>query len=393
MIANNDDRVPSAINRRDFAGRAALLMAGGVAISCAPGSVPPVPAPPASTAPAQAPAWQQEWDKLVSAAKSDGKLALVTVLGTGYRKSVEEFQATFPGIQVDHTQMMISQFGPKIRQEYQAGVRNFDVITTNHGPTITALRQEKVFQPVRPALFRPDVLDEKAWRDGFDAGWKDQGKMFAYAAMKVKNPMVWINTEMVAPGEIKTGLDLLNPKWKGKMIGGDPRSVGGGFMTTALRQAYGDDIVNRLWKDQDIVLGRNGDEMTRQLIQGKFAVGVNIGVPASTLRDYQAQGLGKNIVVIDPENTGVVIGGSDTLCFFDQAPHPNAAKLFINWFLTKAAQALWSKNAITNSRRADVDPVDPELFPVPGKTYLNADTEEAVPLHKVTFELANKALN
>ena len=60
----------------------------------------------------------------------------------------------------------------------------------------------------------------------------------------------------------------------------------------------------------------------------------------------------------------------------NNAPHPNAAKVFINWLLTKEGQMAWTTNTQTNSRRKDVPPGDPATYPIEGRKYVRVDVEE-----------------
>jgi ABC-type Fe3+ transport system substrate-binding protein len=45
----------------------------------------------------------------------------------------------------------------------------------------------------------------------------------------------------------------------------------------------------------------------------------------------------------------------------NKAPNPNAAAVFVNWLLSREAQDHWARNGNYNSRRTDVEPVNPEL--------------------------------
>ncbi|MSQ28336.1 MAG: hypothetical protein EXR51_09410 [Dehalococcoidia bacterium] len=69
-------------------------------------------------------------------------------------------------------------------------------------------------------------------------------------------------------------------------------------------------------------------------------------------------------------------GGISAAFAFNRAPHPNAAKLFVNWLLTKEGSTVWSKAAGTNSRRTDVPPNDPQLVPTPGMKLIAIDRDE-----------------
>lgn len=74
-------------------------------------------------------------------------------------------------------------------------------------------------------------------------------------------------------------------------------------------------------------------------------------------------------------------------------PHPNAAKLFLNWLLTKEAQTVWCKHAEINSRRLDVPIIREDLVPTPGKHYARVDLEEFTIEIDKTQEIASRVLN
>ena len=67
---------------------------------------------------------------------------------------------------------------------------------------------------MRPLLFRPDVVGDSNWLDGsFDAGWLDHDKQFGYTHTANKGgDQLWVNTDLVNQGDIKTFADLLDPK-------------------------------------------------------------------------------------------------------------------------------------------------------------------------------------
>jgi ABC-type Fe3+ transport system substrate-binding protein len=72
----------------------------------------------------------------------------------------------------------------------------------------------------------------------------------------------------------------------------------------------------------------------------------------------------------------------------NRAPHQNAARVFINWLLTKPAQAAWAKELQTNSRFAGVEPGNPDAVVPPGVTLTQIDSEELLGEVIRTQELA-----
>jgi ABC-type Fe3+ transport system substrate-binding protein len=92
------------------------------------------------------------------------------------------------------------------------------------------------------------------------------------------------------------------------------------------------------------------------------------------IQEFQDGGLGKGLVGLDIPDLAHTNGHSVFLV--NNAPHPNAAKVFINWLLTKEGQTAWITNTQTNSRRKDVPPGDPSTFPTAGVKYVRVDIEE-----------------
>lgn len=407
----------TAMTRREMLRLFGAVGAAAVAAACAQPAAPsptaapakptsaPAAAPPAPAAPTAAPVAKAaavpgavsdaEWEKLVAAAKQEGKLSVATYAGTGYRAAVEAFQEAFPGIQVEHSQFQSSSrdFVPRLLPEMKAGLYTWDVATM---PAQEQLRQVKPaggIDPIRPKIVRADVLDDKAWIGGFEAGFTDTDKKWGYQSVIIKFPTLYINTDVVKDGEIKTAKDLLDPKWKGKIIGGDPRSKGSGFVpATVMRLTYGDDILKQLYKDQEVVLSTDARQLTEFMVRGRYVLGIG-AVDKVILQDFVAEGLGKNLKSLDLPDMDFVSSANNHLWLLTKAQHPNAAQVFINWLLTKDGQEVFSKAARVNSRRTDVAPVDESLLPTPGVKYMSGDFEDFIPEQQTTQDLAKALLD
>ncbi len=75
----------------------------------------------------------------------------------------------------------------------------------------------------------------------------------------------------------------------------------------------------------------------------------------------------------------VKLQGGGTVALVKNAPHPNAARVFINWLLTKEGQTLYSRGYGSASRRLDVpNEGDPLKIPQPGMKYFNSEEEELI---------------
>ena len=386
-----DDR-SSGVNHPSLSRRAFLNTATGAgvaaaAMACAPAASPQAAAPavPPAAPPARA-AWVEEWDKLVSAAKGEGKLSVFTVAGAGYRKWMEAVQAALPGITVEHQSLPSSdQLPPKIVPERKAGVFSYDVLITSPVIALPRLRPEGVLDDLRPLLFRPDVLDDKAWSGGFEAGWLDNKKLLGYALADLLTPIA-INTDIIPESEARTVQDMLNPKWKGKIVWQDVRAGSTFTLFTSVRLRQGEEMVKRLVVDQEAVFSRDTRQITEGLVRGRYAMAS--GILAANLQEFWDAGLGKNVKLVDiPDVT--YINNAFAVWAVNRPPHPNVAKMFVNWVLTKAGLTAFSANTGYNARRLDVPVVDPNAAARPGQYYLRTGPED----NQAEFEKTQQLLN
>jgi iron(III) transport system substrate-binding protein len=381
-------RLPApTLTRRQFIRALGIASAGmAVVVGCAP--------TPASTGPGSVgkSSASSAHDELVAAAKREGKVSVVTTIGDGYRVGISAFEEAYPGIAIDHTNLNSSQFTPRAVQEYQSGVNAYDVQANTFGPSTIPLIKEGVITPVRAVIDEPELTSDATWKDGFEAGFVDEDKKWIYRAFVNRSQSLYINTDQVAEGEIQRLEDLLNPKWKGKIVSSDPRAVGAGWWpATVMRLALNDDtIIKRLYKDQDVLLLRNNRQSTEALVRGTHAIGLG-AVYDVVLQEFLAEGQGKNVKEVQIDNINYVTDSSN-ISLFAKAPNPNAAKLFIHWLLSKEGASAWSKSTLTNSRRVDVPVAYPDLEPTPGVKYL-VTYQSSVDAVERTAEIAKEALN
>ena len=369
------------VNRRAFLSVAAAGAGAAVAAACAPAAAPaPAQAPAQSGGAAGAPQadakFKADWDALVAAAKKEGKVNVFFSGGGGFNKIGQDFEAAYPGIKAEVTVISTaSLFLPKIIQERAAGLYNWDVVAVQAPYSLTkgTLRDLGMLEPLRPLLVHPDVLNGKAWPGGFDKSWVDTDKKWAFAFSWQLIGLLWINTDLVKEGEIKSVKDLVDPKWKGKIMSADPRNHGQGFIpATIISMRYGNDLLKKIWVDQEATLSRDTRQITEAVVRGKHAMA--FGVTPAELQPFLDQGLGKNVKGLAIDSSAPLMRG---IQYVSKAPNPNAAKLFLNWFLSKDGQTSWANNTLLNSRRNDAPVVDKLTWIDPATSQpVLMDTEE-----------------
>ncbi|MGH2492023.1 MAG: hypothetical protein ACRDF9_10980, partial [Candidatus Limnocylindria bacterium] len=201
--------------------------------------------------------WRERWDATVAAAEREGALALLTVVGEGYGTLVERFQRTFPRISVQHApEPTINSWLVAARRGAPVKTSAFDLGLIHSGRALSEGRAEQLWTPLRPLLFRPDVLDASAWRGGADARFVDSAGDLCFAWEYQVIHAYAINTDLVQPGEITTAADLLDPKWRGKILSLDPHVGTALLSATSFAKVHGFDMLTRLLVDQRPVLNR-----------------------------------------------------------------------------------------------------------------------------------------
>ena len=328
----------------------------------------------ASRAAANTPEWQQ----VVAAAKKEGKVVVNTFPGDGYKRAFKVFTQAYPEIKLEHTSLHSQDFAPRILQERQASLFTWDVATIPTSTALQVLRPAGAWDPIRPAIILPEARDDAGWDGGFERGFaavKDRALTYGFVANRGGG--ITVNTDLVKDGQIKGLTDLLDARWKGKLLLPDVRVMGDAFWPmTSARLNLGDDLIKRLFVDQEPILSRDSRQIAEFMVRGRYPIA--LGVNPLLLGQFQKQGLGKNLKLLHFSEMDTVNFAS-TLWLVNRAPHPNAATLFINWLLTKEAQVHWAKEVEQNSRRGGVEPGNPQFLPPKGAKLFQVDAEENLP--------------
>lgn len=292
-----------------------------------------------------------EWEKTVEAAKKEGRVVVSIPTSAELRKEFESgFQKAFPSIELELSVARGASNINKIAEEYNAGVRNVDLHIGGTTSIITGLLAQNHLDPVMPAMLLPEVKDSKQWWGGHI--WADNAKKYVYSFTAYMTETIWYNTTLVKPEDISSWDNLLDAKWKGKIVILDPRSPGSGESNWAfLLKIKGEPFLARL-AAQEMMVGRNLRQLGEAVARGKSAI--SIGVSYYTYLPFIKAGL--PVKSISTLKEGYYAGtGSGNLAVLKNAPHPNAAKVFVNWLLSKEGQTAVTKALGQPTRRFDVD--------------------------------------
>jgi iron(III) transport system substrate-binding protein len=224
-------------------------------------------------------------------------------------------------------------------------------------------------------LILQDIKDPKTWRGGA-IEFLDPGKM-VMVMTPFQRGTIFYNSKLVNANEFTSYKDLLNPKWKGKLVVDDPRRGGPGVATFTffyLHPELGPDFIRALGKQQ-MTISRDYAQEVDAVGQGRYPVLIGGADFVAINRAKQ----GAPIAIVDPrqlkEGTDVSPANGN-LALFNRAPNPNAAKIYINWLLSKEGQTIFARANGYVSARLDVptDHTEPWRVPLPGaiKTYTKA---------------------
>jgi ABC-type Fe3+ transport system substrate-binding protein len=200
---------------------------------------------------------------------------------------------------------------------------------------------------------------------------------------------VLVNWDFVSHADLKTYQDLLKPQFAGKIVWDDPRLPGQGVAAAQrFLGNFGPDFLRQLYAGQKIAYTSNTRQNAEWLVRGTYPIG--IATASEQVAPFQQQGLGKAIAALDAPLAHVALStGFGTVSLMDRAPHPNAAKVYINWLLSKAGQTDWGKTS-HDSRRLDVPHPAPEFLPVAGATYSLDQSEAEIPAREQAAALAKQ---
>lgn len=339
--------------------------------------------------------WKADWDKTVAAAKREGKVVVVGLIGEGHRTAAMAFQKAYPDIQLEFTGATTRRYAPKLLAERRGEQYLLDVLMGAATEVYGGLLPEGVFDPLRPALLLPEVLDGSRWHGGFDDGWGDKERKYVYMPLGYVVFSVYVNRDLVPESELNSLDQLLDPKWKGKIVTLDARRGGrGAGSLQSLLIGKGEDFVRNLLA-QDLVImsesmgGSRGQ--AEALVRGRYPI--SISIERSELMRFKQAGLGTNIKPLAPDEPGGsgLGAGGGSIMLVNRAPHPNAARVFINWVLSQEGQKAWVQANGFNSRRLDVEG-PPDTAPRVGIQYVRPAKEAADPYFWRAMAIAKEIL-
>jgi iron(III) transport system substrate-binding protein len=293
-----------------------------------------------------------EWDKTLEAAKKEGKIVIAIPPANELRKEMEPILKQKFGLEAE----LVSAPGPRnasrIASERKAGVSYFDALIVGTG-TAVGLAHDGILEPLEPLWILAEVKDPKDWWGGHI--WEDNlsTNRYLYSFLAdVSTHSIWYNSSLAKPEELRSFDDYLSPKWKDKIGFSDPRVPSSGqSVWSFMWEVKGEEFLRKLVQ-QELFLTRDLRQLADVLAKGKVALGFGIG--RSQAEPFVKAGL--PIKPAPAPKEGLPASNSfGVLGVVKDPPHPNAARVFINWFLSREGQDWYSRVMQNGTRRLDVD--------------------------------------
>lgn len=299
-----------------------------------------------------------KWAELQKKAKEEGQLVLAGPPSPGLRSGlIAAFKERY-GIEIDYLGMNAGEAITRIDTEFKAGKVTIDDYLGGTS-TCWAMSPRGEIESMNGKLIDPAILQPSVWRSG-KPKLNEPGPManppadFKCSLQTAEWVMtdLFVNTSMIKPNEITSWKDLLKPQYKGKIAAYDPRRAGPGQTPVGyLAALFGNDYLKDLYVGQQIKLTADNRQLAEWVARGDYPIG--IALVQFAVEIYRKQGL--PIERIYPKDgQGSLTGGFSVVMLIKNAPHPNAAQLFANWFASKEAQTIYETQMMETSLRTDI---------------------------------------
>ncbi len=286
---------------------------------------------------------QSDWNSVIANAKKEAEVTVYSnLVGDPTLKAIVAQFTKIYGIKVNVLEGRATEIRERTRTEQSAGRFLGDVTFTTSGQGELIAREDKSYVPHAPT---PGIARLRA-------PFKHDG---LFAPVMTIAYGILVNTNMVKlEDEPKSWADLANPKWKGKILSDDTRAIGGGylmFFATLNEPSLGQKFHEELAKNE-LTFNRAMRDNTRRVGRGEYPVYIPfIYSDITTLKGLPVK------AIFPKEGSPYVIYGH---VMNRNAPHPNAALLYIDYWQSEDAQMMWANTGmgITRDGLADKIPAD-----------------------------------
>ncbi len=291
-----------------------------------------------------------DWDKIVEAAKKEGKVVASIPPSSELRKGMEIAFTRRYGIGVEFVPARGGAIVQRMVSEAKSGVHYFDLHIGGTESVVSAMLPENILEPVEPFFILPEVKDPKQWWGGHI--WVDNAKRYIYNFVAYQTVSLWSNPNEYKPAEFDSFDDLLNPKLRGRIGISDPRTPGSGSsMWSHMNYIKGEEYLKK-FVGQKLFVTRDLRLLAENLAKGKIAVTSGIGY--SEFQPFIKANLPVTPLPVPKEGL-YASGGYGHLVILKNQPHPNATRVFVNGLLGRDGQEIFARGMGVGTRRLEID--------------------------------------
>lgn len=259
---------------------------------------------------------------LIDAASKEGKVTYYTAMDLSVAEPMAKaFEAKFPAIKVAVERSGAERVFNRIGQEMASKIYRVDVANSSDAAHFIVWKREGWLAPYLSQDMARDVPKEMVDGDGLFCNQRTHLSTIAY------------NSKLIAPADAPKGfVDLLDPKYSGKLVKGHP-GYSGTIMTATqqLARELGWSYFEKLAK-QKVLQVQSATEPPKRIVAGERAIAVD----GSDYLFWVAKEKGQPIeVVFAVEGTPLI---SNPMGIFKAAPNPNAARLLVSWIMSAEGQ-------------------------------------------------------
>jgi iron(III) transport system substrate-binding protein len=317
---------------------------------------------------AEKPGWQSEWERVLAGARREGSVSLWGDAEITHPDITAAFAKEFPFVKPITVTGRVGDLTQRILAERRAGKYLADLYSgVMGGAAFYEFYRTGVLDPIKSTFVLPEVTDESKWLNGRHHYVDPDNHIILYEGTPA-GTSIFYNTNLVKPADFGSYRDLLDPKWKGKIAMFE--RTGSGF--PSLTPIYyhpdlGADFLKRLLGEMAVTISRDRRQATDWLATGKFPLCIGCGdIQRAKSEGLPVDELGRGR--LKEAGNSITLNGNSGLALVGKPAHPNAARVFVNWFLSRKGQMVWQEvmnlkvKEPSNSMRIDItkDNVLPE---------------------------------
>jgi iron(III) transport system substrate-binding protein len=303
---------------------------------------------------------QTVWERTIAEAKKEGAVSLWGDMEITHPDIIAAFSKEFPFIKPITVTGRVGDLTARILAERRAGKYLADLYSgVMGGAAFYEFYRAKVLAPIKSIFSLPEVTDESKWLGGKHHFVDPENQIILYEG-NVAGTGVYYNTQAVKPAEFSSYWDLLDPRWKGKIVMFE--RTGSGFPSLTpiyYNPRLGPDFIKRLLGEMNVTVSRDRRQSTDWLANGKFPLCIGCGDIERAARN------GLPVAELDRDHlkeagNNIGLNGNSGLAVISKPAHPNGAKVFTNWFLSRRGQMVWQEvmnlkvEEPSNSMRIDI---------------------------------------